>query len=389
MEKLSAKSYQPKAKIIGIDASRAFAGERTGIEEYAYQTIKHLRGVIPETDAVVLYVRKKSEITQSLVDFSLPANWRVCALWAPRFWTYARLSIELFLHPVDVLFVPSHVVPPVHPQHTVVTIHGIEYEHQPHAYTWWERFSMRFAIRRSCAWASHIIAVSRATRDDLVRNYHVKGEKISVIHEGVDDDFTSQTRLQGRGGSHSISVIASSKPYALFIGRIERRKNIAKIIEAFEIVKEKHHLPHALVLVGKPGHGYDDIKFKIRNSRYKDDIIETGYVSEERKRALLRGAGVFLFPTLAEGFGLPILEAQAQGVPVIASRIPSHEEIAVFGGEETVLFVAPRDAAEIADRMYRALADETLRSGIIQKGYANCRRFTWSSSARAVASLLA
>ena len=377
--------------IIGIDASRALVKERTGIEEYAYQMIKHLRSVTPVTDRVVLYVRKnrtthdgKGVTETPEIDFELPKNWSVRALWAPRLWTYGRLSCELLLHPVDVLFVPSHVVPPLHPRRTIVTIHGIEYENYPRAYTWWERFSMRFAIRRSCAWSSRIIAVSHATRDDIMRVYHVRKEKVMVIHEGVADHPNAEV-----SNHKPPSSIVPKKPYVLFIGRIEERKNIARIIEAFDILKEKYGMPHMLVLAGKKGYGYSKIKNRISKIKNKDAVIETGYVSEEEKRALLHDADVFLFPTLAEGFGLPILEAQVSGIPVVASRIPSHEEIAVsLEGENTVVFVSPHSAPEIADAVHRILTDEVLRNGIIQRGYANCRRFTWQASARAIAALL-
>ena len=378
--------------IIGIDASRALVKERTGIEEYAYQTIKHLRSVIPATDRVVLYVRKSRALYGGSgvmktpeIDFELPKNWSVRALWAPRFWTYIRLSCELLLHPVDVLFVPSHVVPPLHPRRTIVTIHGIEYEHYPRAYTWWERFSMRCAIKRSCVWASRIIAVSHATREDIIRIYRIKKEKIAVIHEGVADHPNTEV-----SNHKAPSSIVPQKPYILFVGRIEERKNIARIIEAFDILKEKYVMPHTIVLAGKQGHGYSRIKDKISKIKNKDSVIETGYVSEERKRTLLRDASVFLFPTLAEGFGLPILEAQVSGIPVVASRIPSHEEIAISPeGDNTVVFVSPHSAPEIADAVYHVLTDDALRNGIIQRGYVNRRRFTWQASARAIAALLA
>src|SRR3989344_4737710 len=122
--------------IIGIDASRAFLKKRTGIEEYAYQTIRHLRPLLCEPHQVILYVRKKwgwqggrLRLLLPSIDFELPKNWRVRGIWAPRFWTQGRLSSEmLFGKRPDVLFVPAHTVPLIHPKNTVVVVHGLEYE---------------------------------------------------------------------------------------------------------------------------------------------------------------------------------------------------------------------------------------------------------------------
>ena len=178
---------------IGIDASRAFLKKRTGIEEYSYQVIKHLRDVLSRDAEVVLYVRKKLAIKNWQltictpdIDFELPPNWRVKGLWAPRFWTQVRLSIEMLLHRPEVLFVPAHTVPIIHPKQTIVTIHGLEYEFVPESYSWYERIYMRFSIRNSVRWAEKVIAVSENTKHDLVRLYGVSKEKINVVYEGVN-----------------------------------------------------------------------------------------------------------------------------------------------------------------------------------------------------------
>jgi hypothetical protein len=126
MALLSAKSYQLKARVIGIDASRAFLKRRTGIEEYSYQVIKHLRDTLSSDAQIVLYVRKKFSFVEGRlqmsipeIDFELPRNWTVRALWAPRFWTQLALSLEMLWRAPDVLFVPAHTVPIIHPMKTV------------------------------------------------------------------------------------------------------------------------------------------------------------------------------------------------------------------------------------------------------------------------------
>lgn len=367
--------------IIGIDASRAFLKRRTGIEEYAYQTIKHLRDAIPEADTVVLYVRKKLTVLSDgkvrlqipEIDFELPKNWRVRGVWAPRFWTQIALSCEMLFRSPDVLFVPAHTVPLIHPRKTFVTIHGLEYEFCPEAYSFWERLYMRVSIRFSCRVAKAVICVSENTKRDVMRRYGVPEKKIQVIYEGFDRIADQTPRIQ-----------ENHTPFLLFIGRLEARKNIVRMIEAFDIVKQKYHIPHHLVLVGKPGYGYQKIKYSILHSQYSADIKEPGYVTEREKWDLLRNADIFLFPTLYEGFGIPVLEAQSVGTAVVTSSTSSLPEIAGQGA----VYVDPSSAEDMALGIWRILSDATLCEKVIEKGHENVMRFSWEQCGRETASVL-
>lgn len=363
--------------VIGIDASRAFLKRRTGIEEYSYQTIKHLLDALPEATEVVLYVRKKIVFSDGRmrliapeIDFELPKNWRVRGVWAPRFWTQIALSFEMLLHAPDVLFVPAHTVPIIHPKKTVVTIHGLEYEFCKEGYSFWERLYMRVSIRYSCQVASTVICVSENTKCDVMKLYGVAEEKIRVIYEGYEEKTQSQNdKFQ-----------TNSKPYLLFIGRLEERKNVVRIIETFEMLKEKYQIPHELVLVGKPGYGYERIKAQISNSKCQNKIQEKGYVNEEEKWALLRGADVFLFPTLYEGFGIPVLEAQSVGVPVVTSNISSLPEVAGDGA----VFVDPESVESMGAGIRSILSDPVRRSAIIERATHNVSRFGWAHCAEKI-----
>lgn len=365
---------------IGIDASRAFLARRTGIEEYSYQVIRHLREVLSAEDEVVLYVRKKFTLRKwqlsirgPEIDFDLPANWTVRGIWAPRFWTQIGLSLEMLFHQPDALFVPAHVVPLLHPHKTIVTVHGLEYEFCPEGYSWWERLYMRFSIKFSVRVAHQIIAVSENTRRDIIRLYRIPADKIVVVHEGA-----SQPRMLK--GQYPIP----HRPYFLFIGRLEARKNIVRIIEAFEIFRDKTKLPYQLVLSGKPGYGYQYIKHRIVHCKYQEDILETGYVSEGEKWELLRQAQIFLFPSLYEGFGLPVLEAQQVGIPVITSTTSSLPEVAGLGA----LLVDPAGSKKLARAMITLTTDLKRRADIIDKATRNADRFSWARCAREVAQLL-
>ena len=370
--------------IIGIDASRAFQKNKTGIEEYSFQVIKHLRGKLDDA-RVVLYCNPAINIAP---DFDLPKNWKIKNLRAPIFWTQVRLSLEMLFHKPDILFIPAHTVPIIHPKNTIVTIHGLEYEFCPKAYSFFDRLYMRWSIRNSCRWAKRVIAVSNNTKNDLKKLYNVPAEKMQVIYEGYGDKLKIE--------NEKLKVLESlrDEKYLLFVGRLEERKNIIGIIKAFEVLKEKYNLPHKLVLAGKFGFGKEEIRNKIEESKYKEDIVLTGYVGDEEKWELMKKAEVFLFPTFYEGFGLPILEAQSVGTPVVTSNISSMPEVARlrqgFGwqaGYRAVL-VDPKDANAIAEATYKLISDESYKNDIIEKGLENVKRFSWEKCSREIADVI-
>ena len=357
---------------IGIDGSRGFLKQRTGIEEYSYQVIKHLREKFSD-DQVIVYLRAGQEI-----DFSLPKNWKVRRINFPFFWTQIGLSLELLLHPVDVLFVPAHTIPCYHPKNTIVTVHGLEYEIMPEAYSSWERMYMRFSIKNSCRWAKKIISVSRNTRQDLMSLYDISEEKINIVYEGYEKKGTDA------GAVVNVDK-AEQEPYFLFVGRLEKRKNIERMIASFDMFKDRYRTGHKLFLVGKFGYGEEDIKERIAGSKYKKDIVVLGFVSEQKKWQLFDAASVFLFPTLYEGFGIPVLEAQSRGVPVITSNVSSLPEIANL----STILVDPKEPEFIAEAMRSLTIDgEKTRKELVLKGYENVKRFSWENCADLIAKIL-
>ncbi|EKE20705.1 MAG: group 1 glycosyl transferase [uncultured bacterium] len=390
---------------IGIDASRAFLKKRTGIEEYSFQVIKNLREKLKDAQ-VTLYVRP-GEINASINSFEIPENWRIKKVNWPRFWTQIGLSIEILLHPVDVLFIPAHTVPIIHPSgvgmskilkllygkdrnfRTVVTVHGLEYEFLPEAYSRWERFYMRLVIKKSCGWADKIISVSYNTRNDLMELYKIPQDKIEVIYEGCSF-YELQVKSKKNGDNKEQDVLKKyqikNSKYLLFLGRIEERKNMLGIIKAFAILKRKYLISHKLVLAGGFGYRYADIIKYIQNNDFKDDIYLTGFIDEKDKKEILKNADVFLFPTLYEGFGLPIIEAQSLGVPIVASNNSSIPEIIGEKGKATL--VNPKNSEEIAQAVYNILSDKNIRKDLVEPGLENVKRFSWDSCAQGVARVL-
>ncbi len=362
---------------IAIDASPAFRAERTGIEEYTYQIIKHLRSPLSGED-VTLFVKRGG---RAQVDFKLPPGWRVREIWMPRLWTYVGLSLVLLVGRYDRLFVPGHVVPPIHPKQTVVVIHGLEYERVPDAFSARERRSMRFSIKRSCRWARRILCVSNNTKKDLKDLYQISQNKMRVVYEGVNP----APRIDHHKTQDALAKWHITKGgYLLFIGRIETRKNIITILQAYEMLREHFHIAHKLVLAGKSGVGYDEILRHVEEHPFREDIIMTGFVSDDEKWSLLAGAHVFLFPTLYEGFGLPVLEAQQMGVPVVTSKTSSLGEVA----KNSAVTIDPMVPQELAEGVQSLLGDADVYAAYVTKGRENLERFDWNRAAKLTAKMI-
>jgi len=341
--------------LIGINAVAAFKEPRTGVEEYTYQLIKHLT-MLEEGKKHRFLLYHDPRISSE--GFSLTDNFEIKQLaWPWPMWTQVRLASEMALNKPDVLFVPVHILPLIHPQNSVVTIHGLEYEYYPKMYPWKHLRYLRWSTKYALKNARKIIAVSENTKKDLVELYNGNPEKIAVIHHGFDNILLKENHKS-----------KNQSPYILYIGRLETKKNIQGLIKAFNLLKEKYQVPHKLVLVGsKEG----------QEQSSNSQIIRTGYVSEQEKWSLLKNADLFILPSFYEGFGMPILEAQAAGCPVITSNISSMPEVAGQGA----ILIEPKNIEQIAQIMYKVIKDSKFKNDLIAKGYQNIKRFSWQKCA--------
>jgi glycosyltransferase involved in cell wall biosynthesis len=282
--------------------------------------------------------------------------------------------------PPDALFVPAHVLPPIHPRSSLVTIHDLGYLHFPKAHPWHQRLYLDLSTRWNARNAAHLLADSKATRNDLVTTYGVPAKKVTVAYPGSDEslapvhdaDAIEETKARyGIGGAR----------YLLYLGTLQPRKNLARLVEAFARFTA-HHASSGiqLVLAGKRGWLYDDLFEQMRRRGLDERVRFPGYVAEEDKAALLSGALAFVFPSLHEGFGIPVLEAQACGCPVVTSNTSSLPEVAGDGA----LLVDPGDTADIANAMERIATEPGLRDDLSSRGFANARRFSWETCAETV-----
>jgi glycosyltransferase involved in cell wall biosynthesis len=358
---------------IGIDASRLSVASRTGTERYSYEVLAALaRHETPHT--YTLYCNGIPAVLPPLG----PA-FRLRNIPAPRLWTHARLSLELWRHSPDVLFVPAHVIPLWHPPRSVVTIHDLGYLAFPEAHTPARRRELHLTTLWSALSARRIIAISHATRADLVRHYGISPAKIDVVHHGLSPQFRPQHDPAVLAATCARYGLGAPGSYLLYVGTVQPRKNLARLIDAFAQVVRQAPGGAALrlVLAGKKGWLTEEIERRAAASGIADQVLFPGFVADDDLPALLSGALAFVFPSLYEGFGMPVLEAMACATPVLTSTTSALPEVA----GDAALLVDPHDTAAIAEGLARLISDAALRERLRERGVQRAAQFTWDRCA--------
>lgn len=366
---------------IGIDASRLAVGHRTGTENYAFQVT---RGLLQEAAGhrFTLYFNRppSTEVAQAL---NLPANAELKIIPFPRLWTHLRLSAEMVKHGPEVLFVPAHVLPALHPVRSVVTVHDLGYLYFPQAHTPAQRRYLDLSTRFSANAARQIIAISQATKTDLVRHYHISPEKIKVIYHGYDREFFRPVTKPEQIAAARERYKLGAKPYLLYIGTIQPRKNLARLIEAFNALIRDPEFDYPardellLVLGGQAGWLSKPIVELVDKLNLSKRVIFTGYLPNEDLPALLSSAEAFVLPSLYEGFGMGVIEAMACGCPVICSNSSSLPEVA----GNAALLHHPLDRAALEWNLRRLLTAPALREELRRKGFEQAAKFSWEHCA--------
>jgi glycosyltransferase involved in cell wall biosynthesis len=358
--------------VIGIDGSRLTVGERTGTETYTYHLLAALARLdVP--DPIRVYLNAPSPPAD------LPRLGEPVCIPFPRLWTHVRLSWEMQRRPPDVLFVPAHVIPLRHPA-SVVTIHDLGYLHHPESHPAVARRLLDLTTRWSVRVARRVVAISDTTRRDLIAHYGVPAARIQVIPHGVDHAMRPAT---GDAIADLRRRLDLPEAYVLFVGTIQPRKNLGRLADAMGVVA-RAGLPHRLVMAGKQGWMATEVETEIARSDVADRVRYLGYVPSSDLPALYTGAAAFCFPSLYEGFGLPVLEAMACGTPVVASNRSAIPEVA----GEAALLVDPTNPRAIGEALCHVLSDPPLRTELVERGHRRTRRFTWERTAIETIALL-
>lgn len=365
--------------IIAIDGSRAFLEKRTGTENYSYQIIKHLSKIDTENDYLI-YTKADSKIEDKW-----PHNFKFQSSNFKYLWTQVGLAKQTFKDKVDVLFVPAHTLPIIRKPglRTVVTVHDLGSEFLPKTHQLKQRLYLSFMQKVQLRGATHLIAVSEATKKDLVKKIGINPKKITVVYEGYDRE---KFKVDVLVNSLRYYELEPGK-YFLFVGTVQPRKNLERLIKVFALLHlegAKAHLRGVkLVIAGSKGWLSDEIYKLPKKLGIEDKVKFLGYVSEKDLPALYSGAIALTFPSFFEGFGLPIIEAQACGCPVLTSNISSMIEVAGKGA----ILVDPYKEQEIENAMIKMM-DEKIRQKLMKSGLKNIKRFSWEKAARQTLDIL-
>jgi glycosyltransferase involved in cell wall biosynthesis len=363
-------------KRIGIDYTSAVR-QHAGIGRYTRGLIGALAQTDTQNDYVLISAGRDPERKRWPANFSLrelPLTDRHLAI----LWQRLRLPlpVELITGRVQIFHSPDFVLPPVWRATTVLTVHDLSFMRYPECSSPPLLDYMMRAVPPSVRRADVLLADSEATRQDLVELLNVPPEKIHVIYPGVEPGFAPERdpaalrRVRERYGIQ--------RPYILGLGTLQPRKNFQRLIEAYALLRGRHGLTHQLVIGGGKGWLYETIYATIETLGLKSDIVLPGFVRDEDLPALYTGADLFAFPSLYEGFGIPVLEAMACGTPVVTATASSLPEVA----GDAALLVPPEDVEALADALWRALEDSALRQTLVQRGAAQVARFKWEYSAR-------
>lgn len=329
-----------------------------------------------DRDQFLIY--HKNEFNPEL-RFLVHKNYKIIKIPFPFWWTQTRFAWEMFCEKPDVLWMPMHSLPYFRSRKTktVATIHDLAFKFFPDHFpkkdlrrlNWFTDYAVRSADR--------LIAISHSTKNDILKLYPgLREEKIKVIYHGYDKNLFNKNVSEEQIKKTNTKYQIPNTKYIIYVGALQPRKNLNVLVDAFELLKrDKAHENLALVIAGDLGWMYEEF---LKRSKNIPGITVTGKFKTEDLPALLAGAEVFVLPSLYEGFGLPILEAMACGVPVVAADNSSLAEVA---GDAGVLY-KPNNAKELEKSLREILGSAALQNQLKEKGLERAQHFSWEKSAR-------
>lgn len=327
----------------------------------------------------IFYLYHQGEFNPALAPLPL-RNYKIQECPFPVAWMQTRFAWEMFRSKPEKLFLPVQAAPFFVPRaiEVIVTIHDLAFKRYPKTFTKKDLWKLNILLDRAVHRADKLIAVSQSTKNDLLQFFpYLSPEKIQVIHHGFDGEFFG-TRLPQEIIARTLKTYQLQVgSYVLYVGALQPRKNLVRLIDAFNVAKASM-FEMKLVLAGESAWLTEDILRARDESPYKEDIILTGRVSFEALRVLYQGARFLAFPSLYEGFGLPILEAFASGIPVLTAGNSSLREVA----GRAALYVNAESTADIAEKLEYLWSESELRDELVARGTRQLQNFSWERCAR-------
>lgn len=373
---------------IAIQAADLDYARIDGTRVYILNMLKRFGSLSPEDD---FYIYHRRDFNPELAPPNF-ANYKIKKISCPIFWTQLRLSYSMAKDKPDVLWMPMHNIPLLRSKRvkTTATIHDLAFKyfpgHFPKSVLPKINFLTGLAVRRS----DKIIAISESTKNDILKFYpETDSRKIKVICHGFDKELFLE-KISGNDSHKVLEKYSLEKNnYILYVGAIQPRKNLEVLLEAFEMLKKKECAGHSrfsprkgcalkLVIAGEKAWKSEQFISKIKKSPYRGDIAVTGTIPFGEIKILYRFADVFVYPSLYEGFGIPVLEAFASGVPVICAQNSSLAEV---GGKAALYFDA-KNSGDLCLKIKEIIEDENLKKRFIERGKSQMERFSWEKCAK-------
>lgn len=350
-------------------------GNRSGIGQYTYELAKRLhdQGNL-EFCGNLFNFMSRNETVDTLSEIQMPI--RISTIFPygvyRRIWNVMPISYDKFFEQADLNVFFNFVVPPRIKGKVITTIHDMTYLRFPETMERRNLKRLKNGIQHSVKRSNRILTDSEFSKREIVELLSVPEHKVSVV--SCAPSLTSDVALF----ADLKQKYKITHPYVLYVGTIEPRKNLSRLVNAFAQLQECENLPHQLVLAGGKGWENEDIYQTVDKMFHNGEVIFTGYVTNAEKNALYQNAELFVFPSLYEGFGIPPLEAMTFGCPVVSSNAASLPEVVGDAAE----LVDPMNTESIAKGMWKVLSDDLYRAELAQKGYKQAKKFNWDDSAK-------
>lgn len=377
--------------IIGIDGNEANVERRVGVGEFAFELLSEFAKIKnsplkadplrKEKFKIQVYLKSKPKDQMPKEN----DNFKYRTFGPGKAWTQWRLPLDLYLHRPrpDIFFTPSHYAPRFSPIPTVVSVMDLSYVQFPELFNESDLYQLKNWTKYSVSRAKALITISKSSKNDIIKLYGIPENQVHVVYPGIKPVVDLMPHIYPMSELQAKYKINGK--YILFVGTIQPRKNIERLIKAYaKLISEKGFRDIQLVIAGKKGWLYESILSSPERLGIKDKVVFLDFVPDEDLPLLYKGAICYMLPSLYEGFGLPILEAMKYGCPVITSNVSSMPE----AGGNAALYIDPTDVDSILDKMKKIIVNEKLRSELIDKGKKQVDRFSWEKAAKETLAVL-
>lgn len=355
--------------IIGIDGNEANVEKKVGIGEYAFELLQEFEKLKNSNLKFKIYLKNhpRPEMPSPTPSFSYKI------IGPKKLWTRFALPLNLFLgSKPDIFFTPTHYGPRFTSIKTAISIMDLSFIYYPELFNKKDLFQLKNWTKFSALKATKIFTISEASKNDIIKTYGKDKDDVVVTYPGIKK---METNIKSLSTDELKRKFGINSPYILFVGTLQPRKNITRLIEAFSKISKNNM---ELVIVGKKGWLFEEILEAPKKFGVSDKVKFLDFVENEDLPYLYKSAVCFVLPSLYEGFGLPVLEAMKYGCPVLISNTSSLPE----AGGNAAIYFDPKDVNDIAEKINKVIKDEKLQEDMKNKGFLQVKKFSWEKTAK-------